>query len=107
MSAPGAANGWTGDNRGANRRSAAKGGGRVKLQKAKRVMWGLFGAMGVSMILAGLLGSMPLALLSAILLLAFIRYSFSHWRCPHCGEYLGRVGKGIQLCPYCHERLDK
>ena len=36
-------------------------------------MWGLFGAMGVSMILAGLLGSMPLALLSAILLLAFIR----------------------------------
>ena len=54
-----------------------------------------------------LLGSMPLALLSAILLLAFIRYSFSHWRCPHCGEYLGRVGKGIQLCPYCHERLDK
>jgi len=79
----------------------------VKLQKAKRVMWGLFGAMGVSMILAGLLGSMPLALLSAILLLAFIRYSFSHWRCPHCGEYLGRVGKGIQLCPYCHERLDK
>ena len=69
----------------------------MKLQKAKRVMWGLFGAMGVSMILAGLLGSMPLALLSAILLLAFIRYSFSHWRCPHCGEYLGRVGKGIQL----------
>ena len=44
---------------------------------------------------------------AAILLLAFIRYSFSHWRCPHCGEYLGRVGKGIQLCPYCHERLDK
>ena len=68
----------------------------MKLQKAKRVMWGLLGAMALSM-----------ALLSAGLLLAFIRYSFSHWRCPHCGEYLGRVGKGIQLCPYCHERLDK
>ena len=63
--------------------------------------------MALSMVLAGLLESMPLALLSAGLLLAFIRYSFSHWRCPHCGEYLGRVGKGIQLCPYCHERLDK
>ena len=107
MSAPGAANGWTGDNRGANRRSAAKGGGRVKLQKAKRVMWGLFGAMGVSMILAGLLGCMPRARRSAILLRAFSRYRFSHGRCPHCGEYLGRVGMGIQLCPYCHERLDK
>ena len=79
----------------------------MKLQKAKRVMWGLLGAMALSMVLAGLLESMPLALLSAGLLLAFIRYSFSHWRGPHCGEYLGRVGKGIQLCPYCHERLDK
>ena len=57
----------------------------MKLQKAKRVMWGLFGAMGASMILAGLLGSMPLALLSAILLGAFIRNCFSHWRCPHWG----------------------
>ena len=29
------------------------------------------------------------------------------WRCPHCGEYLGLgLGKGIQLCPHCLERLD-
>ena len=37
----------------------------MKLQKAKRVMWGLLGAMALSMVLAGLLESMPLALLSA------------------------------------------
>lgn len=79
----------------------------MKLQKAKRVMAGLLGAMAASMALAALLGNMALALLSAALLLAFIRYSFSNWRCPHCGEYLGWVGKGIQLCPHCHERLDK
>lgn len=79
----------------------------MKLKQARKVLLALLGAMALSMILAALLGSMPLALLAVILLLAFISYSFSHWRCPHCGEYLGRVGKGIQLCPYCHERLDK
>lgn len=79
----------------------------MKLQRAKRVMLGLLGAMLLSMVLAALLANMVFALLSVILLLAFISYAFSHWRCPHCGEFLGwNLGKGIPFCPYCHERLD-
>ena len=62
----------------------------MKFKQARQVMLGLLGAMAVSLLLGALLA-----------------YSFSHWRCPHCDEFLGwNLGKGIQLCPYCYGRLD-
>lgn len=86
----------------------------MKLQQARKVMLALFAAMALSLLLGAILSgtglvwaSLFFVILGTILFFAFIAYTFSHWRCPHCGEYLGRVGKGIQLCPYCHERLDK
>lgn len=85
----------------------------MKLKQAKKVMLALLGAMALSLLTGGILvsGSAAAALLfvaaGVVLFFVFIAYNFSHWRCPHCGEYLGWVGKGIQLCPFCHERLDK
>lgn len=66
----------------------------------------LLAALLLCLLLAALLNSMVFGLLSVALLLAFMGFSFSQWRCPHCGEFLGLVGKGIQLCPFCHQRLD-
>lgn len=78
----------------------------MKLQQARKVLLALLAVLLLCLLLAALLGSMALGLLAVALLLAFIAYAFSRWRCPHCGELLGWVGRGIQLCPFCHQRLD-
>lgn len=79
----------------------------MNLKKARTVLLALLGALFLCLLLAALLGSTALGLLSVALLLAFMGFSFSQWRCPHCGEFLGWIpGKGIPFCPYCHQRLD-
>ena len=80
----------------------------MKLQQTRKILLALLIALALSLLLAALLGSLLLGLLAVALLLAFIAYAFSSWRCPHCGEFLGwNLGKGIPFCPYCHQRLDK
>lgn len=79
----------------------------MNLKKARTVLLALLGALLLCLLLAALLGSTALGLLSVALLLAFMGFSFSQWRCPHCGGFLGWIpGKGIPFCPYCHQRLD-
>lgn len=79
----------------------------MNLKKARTVLLALLAALLLCLLLAALLGSTALGLLSVALLLAFMGFSFSQWRCPHCGQFLGWVpGKGIPFCPYCHQRLD-
>ena len=83
----------------------------MKLKKTRTVMLSLLGAMALSLLLGALLpwvgASLIFTALGTVLFLVFISYSFSNWRCPHCGEYLGwNLGKGIPFCPYCHDRLD-
>lgn len=79
----------------------------MNLKKARTVLLALLGALLLCLLLAALLGSTALGLLSVALLLAFMGFSFSQWRCPHCGELLGWIpGKGIPFCPYCLQRLD-
>ena len=83
----------------------------MKLKKTRTVMRCLLAAMALSLLIGGAVTSPAAGLffvsLGVVLFLVFISYSFSHWRCPHCGEYLGwDLGKGIPLCPHCHERLD-
>ena len=84
-----------------------KGAESVKLEKTKKVMGGLLAAMAAALVAGAVWANLFFAALAVVLLLVFISYSFSRWRCPHCGEHLGWVGKGIQLCPFCHERLDR
>lgn len=79
----------------------------MKLKRAKKVIAGLLAAMAAAVVLGTVWANPIFAAAAVILLLVLISYSFSQWRCPHCGEYLGWVGKGIQLCPFCHERLDQ
>ena len=83
----------------------------MKLKKTRTVMLCLLGAMALSLLLGAVLpwtgACLFFVLLGTVLFLVFISYTFSHWRCPRCGEYLGlRLGKGIPFCPYCHGRLD-
>ena len=83
----------------------------MKLKKARKVMLCLLSAMALALLTGALLRSAMASLffvsLGTVLFLIFISYNFSHWRCPHCGEYLGwDLGKGIPFCPHCHGRMD-
>ena len=83
----------------------------MNLKQARKVMLCLLGAMALSLLLGAVLpwalAGLIFAALGTVLFLVFISYSFSHWRCPRCGEFLGwNLGKGIPFCPHCHGRLD-
>ena len=85
----------------------------MKLKQVRQVLRALLGAMAACLLLGAVLaGPAPMvglyfAALGTVLFFVFIAFNFSRWRCPHCGEYLGRdLGEGIQLCPHCLERLD-
>ncbi len=79
----------------------------MNLPQTRKLLLALLIALALSSLLAFLLDSLPLGLLAVALLLAFMGCAFSFWRCPRCGEPLGWVGKGIQFCPHCHQRIDK
>ena len=86
----------------------------MKLREVRKVLRALLGAMGLCLLLGAVLaGAAPLvgllfAAAGAVLFFVFMAYNFSQWRCPHCGEYLGwNLGKGIPICPFCAQRLDK
>ena len=85
----------------------------MKLKQVRQVMRALLGAAALCLLLGAVLaGPAPLtglflAAAGVVLFFVFMAYNFSHWRCPHCGEYLGRdLGEGIPFCSNCHERLD-
>ena len=76
----------------------------MNLRKVKQIMWGIFGAMALSLLIAALTDSVIFVVLGTILLLVFIGFNFSMWRCPYCGEYLGRDTKNY--CPNCCHELE-
>ena len=86
----------------------------MKLQQARRVILALSAAMALSLLLGAILSGtgsvwagLFFAVLGTVLFFAFIACTFSRWRCPNCGEFLGwNLGRGIPFCPYCHQRLD-
>ena len=56
------------------------------------------------MILSLYFQSRLVALAGLALAFAYGVLRTSIWKCPHCGEYLGKdVGS---KCPHCHEKLD-
>lgn len=48
-------------------------------------------------------GSIPLFLIP---LAAYAAAAWKLWRCPHCGERLGRVDAKPLYCPRCGHRLE-
>jgi len=76
----------------------------MSLKKKKRLL-NLLLLIPAALVVASLL--LQNRLVAGIGLAAAIGYGVvytSVWRCPNCGEYLGKdVGT---KCPHCHEKLD-
>ena len=86
-----------------------KGGSGLKLQNFKRLIGWLGGTALVLLVLAKCVSNGTAALILAVLALALVTaltlLHLRYWRCPHCGQYLGRTGCA-EYCPHCGKRLD-
>ena len=80
----------------------------MNLNQVKYLLYALLAAVILAAFLPALLGlpwagSIPLFLIP---LAAYAAAAWKLWRCPHCGEYLGRVDAKPLYCPRCGHRLE-
>lgn len=70
-------------------------------EKAMNILAGILLFFMVWFVVApSLLCFIPIVLLAAAIIVVNTRY----WRCPHCGEHLGRDVK--RFCTHCGEELE-
>ncbi|MBQ8647254.1 MAG: hypothetical protein IJ484_03835 [Oscillospiraceae bacterium] len=75
----------------------------MDLKTANRVLCILYACILISAVLAAVL-QVPLLLFLALgLCAALVTVSLRFFRCPHCGQHLGRTYSAY--CPHCGERL--
>lgn len=80
----------------------------MNLNQVKYLLYALLAAVILAAFLPALLGlpwagSIPLFLIP---LAASAAAAWKLWRCPHCGERLGRVDAKPLYCPRCGHRLE-
>ncbi len=77
----------------------------MKLKQVKYLIYALGGACILMVALLGLTNSQVFLWLTLVLAVAAVAVSLVWWRCPYCGEHLGRdVG---EYCSHCGRRLDQ
>lgn len=79
----------------------------MNLKKVKHLMYALCAALLLQILLMAIFPSLILLWLALFFVfgVAGVAVSLRWWRCPNCGEHLGR---GIpKYCPNCGHRLDE
>ena len=61
-------------------------------------------AAGILIMLAGRIGPVMLLLVGFLAMLGAVVLHMCWWRCPHCGQFLGR-DKG-EYCQHCGKKID-
>ena len=76
----------------------------MNLKRVKHLIYALGAACVLMILLLGITRSEVFLWLAAALAAAIIVVNLALWRCPYCGEHLGRdVGK---YCSRCGKKLD-
>ena len=77
---------------------------KLNLKQVLYIVYGL-GAAGLALFAAGaLLKSIPVFVLGFLIMIAGMVFNLAKWRCPHCGEHLGRDTP--KYCPHCGHQVD-
>ncbi len=76
----------------------------MDLKKVRYIILGLAVACFALILVYTLLESILVLILALLLAIASIVFNLAKWRCPHCGEHLGRSGG--KYCPHCGNMLD-
>ena len=78
----------------------------MKLKTAKIVFFIGCGLMILFLLLCSALQKRVYGYIGAAFAFASAVFWLVFGRCPACGQYLGRVGKG-QHCPHCGEKIEE
>lgn len=73
----------------------------MKLKRVKRITYGLYGLTLASMLLIWV--NLAFKYVPVGILIANYVFQIIFWRCPYCGESLGRAGN---YCRHCGSELD-
>jgi len=77
---------------------------KMNLKKVRYIIYGLGAATFALIMVGALLTNIPVIVLGCLSAIACIVFNLAKWRCPHCGEHLGRSeGK---YCPHCGHLLE-
>ncbi len=76
----------------------------MDLKKVLYIMYGLNAATVALILVGALLKSILVIGLGWLSAIASIVFNLAKWRCPHCGEHLGRSGG--KYCPHCGHMLE-
>ena len=76
----------------------------MNLKKAVYIMYGLAVAFFVLVLLGAAMKSILIIVLGFLCAIAGIAMSLVFWRCPYCGEHLGRDGG--KCCSHCGCHLE-
>ena len=76
----------------------------MNLKQTKLTVYGLIIGIILCALLIEFTKNVAFAMLALLLAVVLVVVNLLFWRCPHCGEYLGRdVGR---FCTYCGEELE-
>ena len=80
----------------------------MKLQTARTTVYGCMGAAVFFALIYGATRSTIIVVLSLLALAAEMIVFFGFIRCPHCGEFLDRIGmkSEIKVCPFCGREIE-
>ena len=76
---------------------------RMNLKKVLHNIYGFAAAFIVLILLAAVLKSILVMALGLLCAIAGIAVNLAFWRCPYCGEHLGRDGG--KYCSHCGHHL--
>lgn len=76
----------------------------MTLKQVRHLIYALFAACMLMVVLLAFTKSMVFLWLTLAFAVAGVAVNLKLWRCPHCGQHLGR---GVPTyCPRCGEYLD-
>ena len=82
----------------------------MTLKQKKTVLTVMMAISFVLLLLANLLHGLGRTV-AWILLIAslamFVLVWAKLWRCPHCGQHLGRMADGAKTCPHCGKSIEE
>ena len=76
----------------------------MKISKVRHIILILGTLVFLSLIIVGLFQMLAFLWVSVILCVALLVFNLMFWRCPHCGEHLGRDVP--TFCPHCGAKLE-
>lgn len=76
----------------------------MNLKKVLRINYWLLGICLGVMLLGAIVESIPLLLAGVGVSFVMLFFTIKYWRCPHCGEYLGR--DMAKYCRHCGKELE-